>query len=111
LRIVAFVIAAAFAGLAGGLYAFAKGSVFPTYLAIGKSVDALIMVLLGGISSLIGPVIGAFAFGGLEAELMARLPYWRGTLGVVILVLVLVAPSGLAGLWTRIRSPSEASAA
>ena len=45
-------MAAAFAGLAGGLYAFAKGSVFPSYLAIGKSVDALIMVLLGGIRSL-----------------------------------------------------------
>jgi branched-chain amino acid transport system permease protein len=93
-----FVIAAAFAGIAGGLYAFAKGSVFPTYLAIGKSVDALIMVLLGGIGSLSGPVIGAFAFGGLEAELMARLPYWRALLGLVILALVLVAPSGITGL-------------
>jgi branched-chain amino acid transport system permease protein len=69
------------------------------------------MVLLGGISSLTGPVIGAFAFGGLEAELMARLPYWRATLGVVILILVLVAPSGLAGLWTRFRNRSEATAA
>jgi branched-chain amino acid transport system permease protein len=93
-----FVIAAAFAGLAGGLYAFAKGSVFPTYLAIGKSVDALIMVLLGGIDSLSGPIIGAFAFGGLEAELMARLPYWRALLGAVILALVLVAPTGITGL-------------
>jgi branched-chain amino acid transport system permease protein len=93
-----FVIAAAFAGLAGGLYAFAKGSVFPTYLAIGKSVDALIMVLLGGIGSLSGPIIGAFAFGGLEAELMARLPYWRALLGAVILALVLVAPTGITGL-------------
>ena len=111
LRIAAFVIAAAFAGLAGGLYAFAKGSVFPTYLAIGKSVDALIMVLLGGISSLTGPIVGAFAFGGLQAELMARLPYWRATLGVVILILVLVAPNGLMGLWTRVGKRREASAA
>jgi branched-chain amino acid transport system permease protein len=71
------------------------------------------MVLLGGIASLAGPIIGAFAFGGLEAELMARLPYWRATLGIVILVLVLVAPNGIAGLfasWTRTRR-SEASAA
>jgi len=96
-----FVLAAGFAGLAGGLYAFAKGSVFPTYLAIGKSVDALIMVLLGGIGSLSGPVIGAFTFGGLEAELMARLPYWRALLGLVILLIVLVAPTGIAGLFAR----------
>jgi branched-chain amino acid transport system permease protein len=98
MRFAAFVIAAAFAGLAGGLYAFAKGSVFPTYLAVGKSVDALIMVLVGGIASLLGPIIGAFAFGGLEAELMARLPYWRASLGGVILLLVLVAPAGITGL-------------
>ena len=44
----AFTVAALFAGLAGGLYAYAKGSVFPTYVAIPKSVDALMMVLLGG---------------------------------------------------------------
>jgi branched-chain amino acid transport system permease protein len=97
-----FALAAAFAGLAGGLYAFAKGSVFPTYLAIDKSVDALIMVLLGGIGSLSGPVIGAFTFGGLEAWLMARLPYWRALLGLVILLLVLAAPTGLVGLTTRL---------
>jgi branched-chain amino acid transport system permease protein len=97
-----FALAAAFAGLAGGLYAFAKGSVFPTFLSIDKSVDALIMVLFGGIGSLSGPVIGAFTFGGLEAWLMARLPYWRALLGLMILLLVLVAPTGLAGLATRL---------
>jgi branched-chain amino acid transport system permease protein len=97
-----FALAAAFAGLAGALYAFAKGSVFPTYLAIGKSVDALIMVLLGGVGSLNGPIVGAFTFGGLEAELMARLPYWRALLGFVILLLVLAAPAGIAGLAARL---------
>ncbi|MGC1575896.1 MAG: ABC transporter permease [Beijerinckiaceae bacterium] len=105
-----FVIASGFAGIAGGLYAFAKGSVFPTYLAIGKSVDALIMVLLGGIGSLTGPIIGAFAFGGLEAELMANVAFWRAILGVVILALVLVAPSGIMGLlggwFSKARKPA-----
>jgi branched-chain amino acid transport system permease protein len=105
-----FVIASGFAGIAGGLYAFAKGSVFPTYLAIGKSVDALIMVLLGGIGSLTGPIVGAFAFGGLEAELMANVAFWRAILGVVILALVLVAPSGIMGLlggwFSKARTPA-----
>jgi branched-chain amino acid transport system permease protein len=107
-----FAIAAAFGGIAGGLYAFAKGSVFPTYLAIGKSVDALIMVLLGGIGSLGGPIIGAFAFGGLEAELMASVAYWRALLGMVILALVLAAPSGIMGLVAnRIGTRRRAAAA
>jgi branched-chain amino acid transport system permease protein len=105
-----FVIASGFAGIAGGLYAFAKGSVFPTYLAIGKSVDALIMVLLGGIGSLTGPIVGAFAFGGLEAELMANVAFWRAILGVVILALVLVAPSGIMGFlpgwFSKARTPA-----
>ena len=105
-----FVIASGFAGIAGGLYAFAKGSVFPTYLAIGKSVDALIMVLLGGIGSLTGPIVGAFAFGGLEAELMANVAFWRAILGVMILALVLVAPSGIMGFlpgwFSKARKPA-----
>jgi branched-chain amino acid transport system permease protein len=105
-----FVIASGFAGIAGGLYAFAKGSVFPTYLAIGKSVDALIMVLLGGIGSLTGPIVGAFAFGGLEAELMANVAFWRAILGVMILALVLVAPSGIMGFlpgwFSKARTPA-----
>jgi len=107
----AFAIAAAFAGVAGGLYALAKGSVFPTYLAISKSVDALIMVLLGGIGSLTGPIIGAFAFGGLEAELMASAPFWRAILGVVILALVIVAPSGITGVLGRQIGKRQKSAA
>jgi branched-chain amino acid transport system permease protein len=110
-QLAGFVIASGFAGIAGGLYAFAKGSVFPTYLAIGKSVDALIMVLLGGIGSLTGPIVGAFAFGGLEAELMANIAFWRAILGVVILALVLVAPAGIMGLLGGWFSKSRKTAA
>jgi branched-chain amino acid transport system permease protein len=109
-RWAAFTLAAAIAGLAGGLYAFAKGSVFPTYLAIGKSIDALAMVLLGGIGSLTGPIVGAFVFGGIEAQMMAHLPYWRALLGLVIIILVIAAPSGLAGLAGRLRGRAAAGA-
>ena len=51
----AFAIAAVAAGIAGGLFAYFKGSVFPTYMAIPKSVDALLMVLLGGVQTVSGP--------------------------------------------------------
>jgi branched-chain amino acid transport system permease protein len=92
-----FVIAAVFAGIAGGLFAFFKGSVFPTYLSIPKSVDALLMVLLGGLQTISGPVVGAFVFAGLEEQLMRFTTYWRFILGLVVVLLVILFPKGLAG--------------
>ncbi len=63
-----FALAGAFAGLAGGLYAFSKGSISPETLAIPRSLDALVMVLLGGINALTGPLLGAAAFTGCRTS-------------------------------------------
>ncbi|OZI60124.1 ABC transporter permease [Bordetella genomosp. 11] len=93
----AFVVAGLFAGLAGALYAFSKGSIAPDVMAVGKSVDGLVMVLLGGIQTLAGPVVGAAAFTWLQDNVMRATDYWRATLGGVILLLVLVFPQGIAG--------------
>jgi branched-chain amino acid transport system permease protein len=102
-----FAIAGAFAGLAGGLYAFSKGSISPETLAIPRSVDALIMVLLGGLNALAGPLLGAAAFIGMQDSLSRATEYWRAGLGVAILVLVLLFPMGIGGavqwLLARIR--------
>ena len=77
IRWLAFASRRASAGLAGGLFAYAKGSVFPDLLGIPRSVDALLMVLLGGVQTLSGPIVGALAFTGLQDQLV-RLPnYWR----------------------------------
>jgi len=65
----AFTLAGAFAGLAGALYAFSKGSISPDVLGVGRSVDALVMVLLGGLQTLAGPlVVGAVAGGSSHAD-------------------------------------------
>ncbi len=105
LRMAAFVLAGAAAGLAGGLTAFSKGSVFPTYISIGRSVDALLMVLLGGVQSMAGPVVGALAYTGLFDVLLLATNLWRLVLGVSIIALVLAFPLGIAGttwrLWMR----------
>ncbi|HEY8566322.1 MAG TPA: ABC transporter permease [Beijerinckiaceae bacterium] len=93
----AFVIAAVMAGVAGGLFAFFKGSVFPTYMAIPRSVDALLMVLLGGVQTVAGPVVGAFAYMGLSEQLMKATMYWRFVLGLSIVLLVILFPQGLVG--------------
>lgn len=97
LRMVAFVISGSAAGLAGGLFAFKTGSVFPTYIGVGKSVDGLLMVLLGGIGALTGPIIGAVVYTGLYDLLLQTVHLWRIGLGLTIIALVLVFPDGLAG--------------
>ena len=78
------------AGLAGGLYAFSKGSISPELLSVPRSVDGLVMVLLGGLQTLAGPVWGAALFTWLQDTLARSFDYWRAALGAAILVLVLI---------------------
>jgi branched-chain amino acid transport system permease protein len=93
----AFIVVGAFAGLAGALFAFSKGSISPDSLHVGKSVDALVMVLLGGIQTISGPIVGAVTFTWLHDTVARNTDYWRAMLGAVILVLVLLFPMGIAG--------------
>jgi branched-chain amino acid transport system permease protein len=93
----AFVIAGLAAGIAGSLSAFSKGSISPESMAVPRSVDGLVMVLLGGIQSLTGPVWGAAIFTWLQDAVAREIDYWRAVLGAVILTLVLVFPGGVAG--------------
>jgi branched-chain amino acid transport system permease protein len=107
----AFVIAGAVAGLAGALFAFSKGSISPETLSVGRSVDGLVMVLLGGIQTLAGPVVGAVTFTWLHDTVARNTDYWRAMLGAIILLLVLLFPQGIAGgmrqLWGRFSSSSS----
>jgi branched-chain amino acid transport system permease protein len=97
----AFALAGGFAGLAGALHAFHKGSVFPDVLSISRSVDALVMVLLGGVDTWSGPAVGAAAYHFLKTEIMRSTQYWRIILGGVILLLVLAFPDGMVGAVRR----------
>jgi branched-chain amino acid transport system permease protein len=99
----AFIVAGSFAGLAGALYAFSKGSISPETLSVPRSVDGLVMVLLGGVQSLSGPVWGAALFTWLEDSVSREIAYWRAAIGAVILLLVLAFPQGIAGLFKRLR--------
>jgi branched-chain amino acid transport system permease protein len=93
----AFALIAAFAGLAGVLHAFSKGSISPETLAISRSVDGLVMVLLGGVQTLTGPIVGAAVFTWLQDEIARTVEYWRAILGAVIILLVLAFPQGIVG--------------
>lgn len=95
-RWIAVMISGAIAGLAGGLYVFSKGSIFPDIAAIPQSVDALLMVLMGGLHATAGPIIGAGVFTLLE-DTLSRLPYWRALLGISIIGIAIIAPGGIGG--------------
>lgn len=97
LRLAAFTLAGTAAGLAGGLSAYSKGSVFPTTISVSHSVDALVMVLLGGVQTMAGPIIGAIVYTGLFDALLLATDLWRAALGASILAIVLLFPAGIAG--------------
>lgn len=98
-----FVAASLAAGMAGSLYAFSKGSIAPDVLAVSRSVDGLVMVLLGGLHTLAGPLVGAASYTWLQDAAARSTEYWHAVLGLAILVLVLAFPEGLAGAATRLR--------
>jgi len=91
------IIAGAFAGLGGALFAYSKGGVAPDALSIPRSVDAIVMLLLGGQGSLFGPLIGAATFTWLQDMLARYTEYWRAFVGVAILLIVSVFPYGIGG--------------
>jgi branched-chain amino acid transport system permease protein len=77
------------------LFAAHKGTVFPSAASVATSVDALLVVLLGGVHQLWGAVAGSTLLHVASALLGRDLPYWRGFLGVVIMLVMLLSPSGL----------------
>ena len=94
---VAFVLAGTMAGLAGSIFAFSKGSISPSSVSIAQSTDGLVMVLLGGVETLTGPVVGAAIFTWLRDTLARETEFWRAALGLLILLIVVVFPQGLVG--------------
>jgi branched-chain amino acid transport system permease protein len=96
-RWLAFIVAGAAAGLAGGLYAFSKGSIDPTMISIAMSIDFLMMILTGGIQTVMGALVGAAAFHSVKDFFMPLTDFWRFFLGSSIILMVLVFPRGIVG--------------
>ncbi|MGH7314642.1 MAG: ABC transporter permease [Candidatus Rokuibacteriota bacterium] len=94
----AFVVAGFVAGLGGAIFVFLKGSVFPVYTETPMSVQPLVMVLLGGVGSPSGPLIGAAVYKLLDTVITRYTDYWQLVLGAILLVLVLAFPRGIAGV-------------
>jgi branched-chain amino acid transport system permease protein len=94
---VAFVVAGVVAGLGGAVYVFQKGSAFPNYLFVEKSIEPLVMILLGGVESFLGPVVGAVVFTVLDTVVTKYLHYWGAVLGAILTALVVLFPQGFLG--------------
>jgi branched-chain amino acid transport system permease protein len=102
-KYIAFVIAGAVGGLAGVLWAHTNGLVSPDTALLTTSVDALLMVVLGGAGTLIGGAIGSAVVFGLREYLSTLVPWWQYVLGGVYVLTILYLPMGLMGLPERIR--------
>lgn len=100
----AFVIAGTAAGVAGALFAYLKGSVFPDSLGIPLSVDALVMVLLGGIETVSGAVVGAIVFKALNIWLVSQTDWSKLVLGAIVVLIVVAFPKGIVGMIESIRA-------
>jgi branched-chain amino acid transport system permease protein len=96
-ELAAFVLAGAFAGLAGGLFGIFNRGVFPDFAYWTKSSEVLIMTLLGGMGTFLGPSIGALVLILLNQQIVSYTQYWPLVLGTVLVVLLFGFPGGIAG--------------
>ncbi|MCL7940136.1 branched-chain amino acid ABC transporter permease [Halomonas sp. ATCH28] len=97
IRLVAFVISAMITGLAGALYADLNGFVSPSMLSWHLSGELMVIVILGGVGRLYGPLAGAILFVLMETLLGGLTEYWKFFLGLVLLGVVLFARQGVIG--------------
>ena len=102
-RLVCFVIVGMICGLAGALLANHTEFVSPAMMHWTRSGDLIVMVVLGGMGSVVGPLIGAVALLVLEEALSGITEYWQIILGPMLLLVVLFARGGIDGLLAKVR--------
>jgi branched-chain amino acid transport system permease protein len=101
-KLVVFVIAAVFAGLAGALFAPFRGFASPEVMFWVFSGQALMMVTIGGIGTLVGPILGAMVFILIQEVLSSYTEHWMIFTGVVFVLIVIFLPGGLVGTARRL---------
>jgi branched-chain amino acid transport system permease protein len=102
-KYIIFIIAGGFGGLSGVLWAHTNGHVSPETVVLTTSVDALLMVVLGGAGTLIGAGIGTAIVFALREYLSTLVPWWQYVLGGVYVLTILYLPMGLMGIASRLR--------
>lgn len=103
-KYVAFVVAALFAGVAGALFVYFNRFVGPDSLTLGRSADALLMVIVGGVGTFFGPLIGATALIVLETTIGSFTQRWVTVLGLIYIAVALFVPGGVTGFLRALHS-------
>src|SRR4030088_3403793 len=101
-RLVCFVISGTICGLSGALFANNTDFVSPAVMSLTRSGDLMVMVILGGMGSLFGPVLGAIVYLLLEEALSQVSEYWALVMGPLLLLIVLFGRGGIMGLLGRL---------
>jgi len=96
-KLLSFMIANVLAAMAGSFYAFYIGYIEPGYLSIAQSLDIIAMVLVGGRSSIIGPIVGAFVLTGLPHVIELSAEVRVILYGLILILTILLMPNGIVG--------------
>jgi branched-chain amino acid transport system permease protein len=99
------IVAGAFAGVAGCLYAYYNGFVGPNTVDLAHSMQFVLMVIVGGPATLVGPLLGAFVITFLEKMVSVFTERWVMVLAAVYVVTALWAPHGILGVWGALTGP------
>ncbi len=101
IKLLSFVVSGGFGGIAGLLSVYFNGYVSPEYFSVDTSAQAIIMIILGGAGTLIGPVIGSFLVIYMQNILSTFMERWTLVIGILFVVVVICAPTGIVGLWRK----------
>lgn len=96
-KLIVFVISAFFAGLSGVLFGFFNHNVFPDYAGWMKGAEPLIMIILGGVYTFMGPMVGAAMFLVIEKIILSQTEYWPISMGIILTCCVLFLRGGSLG--------------
>lgn len=104
-KVIAFVVSGLFAGIAGVLYAWYNGFVSPSAISVTASTEGILMVVLGGVGTLVGPVVGAGVIVLIKDLLSSYVTRWPTVMGLIFILVVLFARDGVVGTagraWAR----------
>ncbi|HST02370.1 MAG TPA: branched-chain amino acid ABC transporter permease [Usitatibacter sp.] len=103
-RLIAFAVSAFYCAVGGAILAINTGQADPELAYWTHSGELVFMTVLGGFGNFLGPVVGAFSFIFLKDQLVGLTQYWRFWLGAILILLVVLFPRGLSGLFERLWS-------
>ncbi len=102
-RVNAFVLSALFPAIGGCLWTYYQQAINPDAGSVEYSGNIVMMSMLGGVQTFLGPILGASVYWEIQNNVSQLTKYWEAWIGVVFVVIVLIGPRGIMGLWDDVR--------